>query len=130
MQKISFIGNLTRDPEMRTTPAGVSVCSFTVAVNRKFKNANGEQVTDFFRVSAWRQLAEICVKYLSKGKKVFVVGELQPRTYEAKDGTIKTSLDVQSDEVEFLTPKSATENETQPSVDTSATEINQEDIPF
>lgn len=76
MNKITIIGNLTANPDMRTTPNGVSVCSFTVAVNRRFAGADGERQTDFFRVSAWRQLAENCGKYLEKGRKVAVIGEL------------------------------------------------------
>ena len=103
MNKITLIGNLTKDPETRTTQSGLSVCSFTIAVNRRFANANGERQTDFFRIQAWRGLADSCMKYLAKGRKVAVVGELQPRQYE-KNGQQNTSLDVQADEVEFLTP--------------------------
>jgi single-strand DNA-binding protein len=83
----------------------VTVCAFTIAVNRRFANSNGERQTDFFRINAWRQLGEICSKHLSKGKKVAVVGELQARTYEAKNGEKRMSLDVSADEVEFLSPK-------------------------
>lgn len=105
MNKIFLIGNLTFDPETRTTPSGASVCSFNIAVNRRFAAANGEKQTDFFRISAWRGLGDNCQKYLSKGKKVAVVGELTARTYEAKDGTTRLSLEVNADEVEFLTPR-------------------------
>lgn len=105
MNKITLIGNLVSDPETRSTSSGVTVCAFTIAVNRRFANSNGERQTDFFRVNAWRQLGEICAKHLSKGKKVAVVGELQARTYEAKNGDTRMSLDVAADEVEFLSPK-------------------------
>lgn len=105
MNKIVLIGNLTRDPELRATPNGVSVCSFNIAVNRRFNNADGEKVADFFRINAWRQLGENCGRYLAKGKKVAVIGELQARTYEAADGTTRMSLDVSADEIEFLTPR-------------------------
>ena len=105
MQRIIFIGNLTADPETRTTPSGTTVCSFTVAVNRKFANADGDRQTDFFRVNAWRQLGEVCAKHLKKSKKVAVVGELQARLYDAKNGEKRMSLDVAADEVEFLSPK-------------------------
>lgn len=105
MQKIYIIGNLVASPETRSTTNGVTVCSFTVAVDRKFKDQSGERVTDFFRVNAWRALGDTCARWLSKGKKVAIVGELQARTYEAKDGTTRMSLDVQADEVEFLSPK-------------------------
>lgn len=99
-----MIGNLTRDPEMRVTQAGVSVCNFSIAVNRKFKDANGNQQTDFFNIVAWRQLAELCGKFLMKGKKVAVVGSIQTRTYEARDGSKRTTWDIVADDVEFLTP--------------------------
>lgn len=105
MNKLYLIGNLTKDPETRTTPSGVTVCSFTIAVNRRFANSDGDRQTDFFRINAWRQLGDVCARYLSKGKKVAVVGELQARMYEAKDGQQRMSLDVQADEVEFLSPK-------------------------
>lgn len=105
MNKITLIGGITHDPETRTTPSGVTVCSFTIAVNRRFANSDGERQCDFFRINAWRQLGEVCAKHLSKGKKVAVVGELQARQYEAKDGKTRMSLDVAADEVEFLSPK-------------------------
>lgn len=105
MNKIYLIGNLTKDVETRTTPSGITVCSFTIAVNRRFANASGDRQTDFFRINAWRQLGEVCAKYLSKGKKVAVLGELQARTYQDRNGETKLSLDVQADEVEFLSPK-------------------------
>lgn len=107
MNKITLIGNLVRDPELSVTPNGVSVCRFTIAVNRKFqKDTNGEKITDFFRIVAWRQQAEFCSNYLAKGRKVAVVGELQATAYVGKDGEPHPSLDVALDEIEFLTPKS------------------------
>ena len=105
MNKITIIGNLVKDPETRTTPSGVTVCTFVVATNRRFANADGERQSDFFRVAAWRQLGETCARYLGKGRKVAVWGELQARLYENRDGKTQMSLDVQADEVEFLTPK-------------------------
>ena len=105
MNTIVLIGNLTHDPETRSTPNGVTVCSFTIAVNRRFASQGGEKQTDFFRINAWRQLGDLCARYLTKGRKVAVIGELQARTYEAKDGTTRLSLDVSADEVEFLSPK-------------------------
>ena len=138
MNKITLIGNLTHDPEVRSTPNGVTVCSFTIAVNRRFaSSAGGERPTDFFRINAWRQLGETCARYLSKGRKVAVIGELQARTYEAKDGTTRMSLDVQADEVEFLSPKQQ-EDGTVPSTARADnaqdmagfTDIQSDDIPF
>ena len=106
MNKLTLIGNLTKDPETRTTPNGNTVCSFTVAVNRKKVS---EPQTDFFRVNAWGKLGELCARFLGKGRKVAVVGELQARTYDNKDGKTMLSLDVVADEVEFLTPAENTE---------------------
>ena len=105
MNKVVLIGNLVRDPEVRATQSGISVCNFTVAVNRRFKKENGEQETDFLNVIAWRQLAELCGKYLAKGRKVAVTGSIQTRTYEAKDGSKRTAWDIVADEVEFLSPQ-------------------------
>lgn len=105
MNKIILIGNLTRDPEMRATSNGVTVCSFTIAVNRRFAQQGGERVTDFFRINAWRQMGESCGKYLAKGRKVAVTGELQPRSYVDRNGETRFALDVNASEVEFLTPR-------------------------
>lgn len=129
MNKIVLIGNLTRDPETRATASGVTVCSFTIAVNRRFA-VNGEKVTDFFRINAWKQMGEACGRYLEKGKKVAVVGELQARTYEAKDGSTRMSLDVQADEVEFLSPKSEPRQDDEPVDISGFREITDDDIPF
>lgn len=97
-----MIGNLTKDVECRTTQSGVKVANFTIAINRRMKS-NGEQQTDFFNIVAWRQIAELCEKYLSKGKKVAVIGSIQTRTYE-KDGVKRTAWDILAEEVEFLSP--------------------------
>ena len=102
MNKIILIGNLTRDPETRTIGSGIPVCNFTIAVNRRAKD--GQQDADFFNITAWRQLGELCQKYLTKGKKVSVVGHVQVRSYEAQDGSKRTAWDVVADEVEFLSP--------------------------
>ena len=139
MNKITLIGNLTHDPEVRSTPNGVTVCTFTIAVNRRFAQQGGEKATDFFRINAWRQLGENCARYLAKGRKVAVVGELQARTYEGKDGATRMSLDVSADEVEFLTPRSQDEGSgySAPSQNNAApqdlagfTDIQSDDIPF
>ena len=130
MIKILFIGRLTRDVDMKTTPNGVQVASFTVAVDRKQKNKDGEKVSEFYNCVAWRQLAEVCSKFLSKGKKVYIEGEPQPRLYTAKDGSTKMSLDVQVENVEFLSPKSESSEE-QPNTDANGfTDVTNEDIPF
>ncbi len=107
MNKVTIIGNLTRDPELRTTPAGVNVCDFTVAVNRRNRRdaQNNQPEADFFRVTAWRVLGENCAKFLTKGRKVCVMGPVSVRTYQANDGTTRASLEVTADDVEFLSPR-------------------------
>jgi len=112
MNRLTIIGNLTRDPELRTTPAGISVCDFSVAVNRRGRRdpQSNQPEADFFRVSAWRELGENCAKYLSKGRKVCVVGPVSVRTYQASDGTTRANLEVMATEVEFLSARN--DNET------------------
>lgn len=107
MNKVFLIGNLTRDPELRTTPAGDSVCSFTIAVNRRRRsNAEaGQPEADFFRITAWRQLGENCGRYLTKGRKVSVTGPVSCRVYTGRDGKTYASMEVQADDVEFLSAK-------------------------
>lgn len=106
MNKVFIVGNLTRDPELRSTRDGISVCSFTVAVNRRVRNAEaGQPEADFFRVSAWRGLGENCAKYLAKGRKVAVTGSVSVSTYTGNDGAMRASLEVTADDVEFLTPR-------------------------
>ena len=107
MNKLTIIGNLTRDPELRTTTTGINVCTFSVAVNRRGRrdDQNGQPEADFFRVSAWRQLGENCAKFLAKGRKVCVVGPVSVRTYQANDGTTRASLEVTAEDVEFLSSR-------------------------
>ncbi len=107
MNKVILIGNLTRDPELTETPSGVAVCRFSIAVSRDYANADGTRETDFFNITVWRGRAENCGKYLKKGNKVAIVGSLQNRSYEDKDGIKRNVTDVVANEVEFLTPKNA-----------------------
>ena len=102
MNKLTIIGNLTRDPEMRTTGSGLSVCNFTVAVNQRKAGDTGEHKAQYFRVTAWRKLGEVCQQYLSKGRKVAVVGPVSVSTYQANDGSTRAQLEVTAEDVEFL----------------------------
>ena len=104
MNRFFAIGRLTKDPEKRTTQNGTSVCTFTLAVNRRYKNANGEREADFFPVVCWRQVADLSAQYLSKGKQVAIAGEVQMRSYE-KDGQKRYVTEVVADEVQFLSPR-------------------------
>jgi len=102
MNKVLIIGNLTRDPELLTTSNDNSVCKFTIAANRKFKNANGEYDVDFINCVAWRKTGEFINKYFNKGKKIAVEGMIQTRKYEDKQGNNRTAVDVVVDQAEFV----------------------------
>ncbi|MCI8434530.1 MAG: single-stranded DNA-binding protein [Clostridia bacterium] len=105
MNKVILIGNLTRDPELKSTTNGTSVCTFSIAVNRARANAAGEREADFFNIVTWQGLAENCAKYLSKGRKVGVSGRLQTRSYDDKDGNKRYMTEVVAEDVEFITSR-------------------------
>lgn len=105
MNRLTIIGNLTNDPVSRTTNNGKDVTNFTVAVNRRQKDANGNNLADFFKIAAWGELGKSCQQYLSKGRKVAVVGSVSVSTYQAQDGSARANLDVLAQDVEFLTPR-------------------------
>jgi single-strand DNA-binding protein len=108
MNKIMLIGNLGRDPELSYTSSGTAVAKFSLAVSRVTKSASGERETEteWFNIIAWRNLAEICSKYLHKGSKVYIEGRLTQRKYEGKDGVQRTAVEVIANDMEMLTPKS------------------------
>ena len=114
MNKVILVGNLTRDPELSETPNGVAVCRFSIAVSRDYANSDGTRETDFFNITVWRTQAENCGRYLKKGSKVAVVGSLQNRSYEDKDGVKRTVTDIVANEVEFLSTKNAGEEGEEP----------------
>ena len=131
MNELFIIGNLTRDPVKRVTPQGVTVCNFTVAVNR---HRGAQQGVDFFNVTAWRELGELCAKYLSTGRKVGVLGSVSCTTYAGRDGTTRASMYVEADRVEFLTPKDQKEQQEpqqeQAKADGGFVEVTGEELPF
>lgn len=96
LNRVQLIGNLTRDPELRYTPSGAAVCSFSIATNRAWTTDSGEKKEDaeFHRIVAWNKLAEICSQFLTKGRKVFVEGRLSTRSWTAQDGTQKQTTEV------------------------------------
>lgn len=106
MNKVILVGNLTRDPELAQTPSGISVCKFSIAVNRDYTNANGEREADFINIVTWRNLADNCAKYLVKGSKVAVCGSIQTSSYDDKNGEKRYRTDVVADSVEFISTKS------------------------
>ncbi len=105
MNKVILVGRLTRDPELKTTANGVSVCSFSIAVSRRFKNAEGNYDADFINCVAWRQQAELLSKFFAKGRMVGIVGSIQTRNYDNKDGQKVYVTEVSVDEVHFVESK-------------------------
>ena len=134
MQRIVITGNLTADPTLRATQNGTSVCSFTLAVNRRFPGADGQKQTDFFRVLAWRGLADTCAKYLAKGKKVCVIGQVSVSTYTAQNGETRANMDVFAEHVEFLSPASQGQQNAPQAPKTDAqsgfVQVDEETLPF
>ena len=137
LNRIVLIGRLTQDPELRYTKNGIAVASFTLAVDRRYKNAEGERETDFIDVVVWRQQAENCANYLSKGKLCAVDGSLQIRSYEAKDGTRRKAAEVIADDVRFLSPKDSGSYREAPPFESSpfaagndADMVGDDDLPF
>jgi single-strand DNA-binding protein len=113
--KVILIGNLTADPELKQTQGGLSVCSFNIAVNRRFKSENGQQECDFIPIVAWRQQAEFVCKYFKKGKPILVCGQLQTRTWTDNQGNKRYATEVVADEVSFVgNNDAATETKSQP----------------
>ena len=108
-QHTVIVGNLGRDPEMRYTPSGVPVTTFSVAVSRKWKGQDGEQheKTTWFRVKAWRKLGELCNQYLSKGRLVLVEGEIDASAWVGQDGEARATLELTAQNVRFLGGRSS-----------------------
>lgn len=133
LNRVVLIGRLTKEPELRYTPSGVAVTNFTLAVERNFKNAQGEKETDFINCVVYKALAELVANYLSKGKLASVDGRLQIRTYNDKDGQKHWVTEIIGENVQFLSPKG--ENEERVSTNPSASSFGHEvslddDIPF
>ena len=111
MNKVILIGRLTKDPELTTTQNDVKRASFTLAVDRKYTDQNGNRQADFLPCVAWRGTAEFVGKYFTKGKKMALTGSVQTRSYDAQDGTKKYVTEINVDEVEFVEPKGQSEQE-------------------
>ena len=138
MNKVILVGNLTRDPEYQTTPSGVSLARFSIAVQRRYSNADGNREADFINLVAWRGQADFVNKYFKKGSRIGVCGSLQTRSYEANDGTKRTVTEVVVDDVEFVGPKQDDSNREEapqePKVESefkpTLQPVDDEDLPF
>lgn len=131
INSVVLMGRLTADPELKNTNSGIEVCSFSVAVERPYKNENGEKQTDFINVTAWRQNAAFISKYFRKGQMIAIEGSIQTRSYEDKNGNKRTAFEVVVDRASFCGGKSDSTTVTAPagtvSTDVSA---NEDDLPF
>ena len=137
MNRVILVGNLTKDPEFTTTSNGVSLCKFTLAVQRKYKAEGQEPETDFIPIIVWRGQAENCNKFLKKGNKAGVVGSMQTRSYDAQDGTKRYVTEVIADEVEFLNSKPTSNDPIKDKMEKEKQEImskfepiDEDDLPF
>ena len=145
MNKVIMIGNLANDPEARTTQSGISQSTFRIAVQRRFANQQGVREADFFTVIAWRQTADFCNRYLSKGRKVAVEGSIQNRSYDAQDGSKRYVTEIIADNIEFVGSRNDNEGQqprprdngptpppaqpAQPSMN-DFTEVDDDELPF
>lgn len=107
LNKVCLVGRLTRDPELRYLGNGTPVANFTLAVNRTFKNRNGERDADFINIVVWRKQAENCANYIGKGSLVSIAGRIQTRSYDGADGQKRYVTEVVADEVQFLDSKNS-----------------------
>lgn len=130
MNKWHGIGRLTKDVELLKTPSGVTLTRFTIAVSRRFQNDDGTRAADYINCVAWRRNAEILSQYCKKGDRISVVGELQTRSYEAKDGSRRYLAEIIVDEIEFLSTKKDAENAQKKPHLTPVSEDEQLELPF
>ena len=122
-----IMGRLVADPELRTTGSGISVTSFTVAVDRRFNRQGEERQADFIDVIAWRQTAEFICKYFRKGSMIAIQGYIQTRMYEDKNGNKRKAVELVADNISFCGAKAETDK---PSVDVGYVDIPDDDLPF
>lgn len=134
LNKVALIGHMTADPELKQTPNGVAVCSFSIGVNRKYSKENEQPQTDFINIVAWRNTAEFITKYFHKGDAICICGSIQTRSWTAQDGGKRYATEVIADEVNFVERRKTDERST-PSYDTGAAPQFEEysgdaDLPF
>lgn len=131
MNKVFLIGRLARDPELRKTSGGISVCNFTLAVDRP-RSQDGTRTADFLAIQTWRGLADNCAKFLAKGRKVAVEGRIQVRSWDAQDGSKRYATEIVAENVEFLTPRESTPTVAEEAATASEdyTEVEDNELPF
>lgn len=136
MNNCSFIGRLTKDPEVKKTQNGTSVCSFTIAVDRRFKNADGARQTDFIPCVGWRQVADIIGQYFRKGSRIGITGSIQTRSYDGQNGKVFV-VEVLAEQIDFIDKRAETQDEESRPIPPmpkaepiQATELDDEYLPF
>ena len=131
MNRFFGIGRVTATPELEQTNSGVAYTRFGIAIDRSYKDQDGEKITDFLNVVAWRGLAETCAKYIEKGRQIAVVGTVNTRTYTGQDGVKRTVTEIVADNVEFLgsANKAADKPNSRPKID-ELQAIDDDDLPF
>lgn len=127
MNRVCLVGRLTKDPELKYSQNGTAICNFTLAVDRPYKNSQGEKETDFLSCIVFGRIGENCAEYLGKGKRVAIDGRVQTRNYENKDGKKVYVTEIIADNVQFLTPKSKTD---EAPADMPMHEVNPDELPF
>jgi len=130
LNNVVLIGRLTKDPELRYTPTGVAVATFTLAVDRSFTNQQGEREADFIPIVVWRKLAETCANHIGKGRLVAVQGRIQVRTYDANDGQRRWVTEIVAENVRFLDRGKADPKDQSDSSFGNEVSFSDEDIPF
>ena len=138
MNKAILIGRLVNDPEVTTTKSGISKCSFRIAIPRRFINENGDRESDFLTIIAWRTTADLCGRYLAKGRQCAVEGTIQTRSYDAQDGTKRYVTEVIAESVEFLGSRensqqeahSETVKQAQETFGSKFVEVDDDELPF
>lgn len=127
MNHVIIAGRVAKDPQHKTTSSGTSVCNFTVAVDRKYKDAQGQRTTDFFTVVAWRGAAEFAARYLYKGQRVAVSGSLETRSYTAQDGSTRYVTEIIAEQIE---PQEWRQDGQQPQAAPVMQEVEDDELPF
>lgn len=140
INKAILIGRLTAQPELKKTQSGVSICSFSIAVQRNYKDANGSYTTDFINIVTWRNTAEFVCKFFTKGQLIGIVGSIQSRSYEDKNGNKRTAIEVVADEAQFVESKRESSANSDPQEfkapavaggnDVEFEEVEDDDLPF
>ena len=126
--KVILIGNMTADPELKKTPSGVSVASFSIAVNRRFTKQDGQQQTDFINIVAWRQTAEFVARYFNKGKPILICGQLQTRSWTDQNGQKRYTTEVVADEAAFVENKGTSTDAGEPAPSYRGNDAGYEDL--